>query len=169
MSAQTAYLGLGSNLGDRLGALQSALRGLARIDGLEVRAVSAAYETSPVGPVPQGDFLNAVAEVRTGLDPPSLLLALLQVERDHGRQRRERWGPRSLDLDLLLWGQVRFEAPGLVVPHPHLTERRFVLEPLLELAPDLVHPVSGQPLASYLARLGSQERVRRAAALLPHT
>lgn len=165
MCVETAYIGLGSNLGDRLAALEAALGALARLEGLDLVAVSAAYETAPVGPVAQGDYLNAVTQVRTRLKPRALLEALLQIERGHGRERRERWGPRTLDLDLLLWGRVRVAEPGLVVPHPRLTERRFVLEPLLEIAPDLVHPDGGRPLAHDLAALGEGERVRKAAAL----
>lgn len=166
--AETAYLGLGSNLGDRQAALELAVAGLARVAGIEVTSLSAAYETSPVGPVAQGPFLNAAARLRTRLTPRRLLEALLATERAQGRRRGEPWGPRTLDLDLLLFGDTCLREPGLTVPHPHLTERRFVLEPLLEIAPDLVHPQSGEPLSSCLARLPpGEEQVRRVGPLRP--
>jgi 2-amino-4-hydroxy-6-hydroxymethyldihydropteridine diphosphokinase len=161
LAAETAYIGCGANLGDRQQTLESALESLHRVGGVTLVAVSGAYETSPVGPVAQGDFLNAVAQIETSVAPRPLLEALLRVEADHGRVRQRRWGPRSLDLDLLLLGEHRVAEPGLTVPHLHLVQRRFVLEPLLELAPDLVHPVTGQPLARHLAGLSTGERVRR--------
>ena len=166
LAAERCCIGLGSNLGDRRATLESALARLQGLAGIEVTAVSSAYETSPVGPVPQADFLNAAAELRTSLEPRPLLEALLSTERDHGRRRRQRWGPRSLDLDLLLMGDRRVEEPGLTIPHPQLAFRRFVLVPLLEIAPDLVHPVSGEKLAGILAGLVTGERVRRAGRLL---
>ena len=165
MATERCYIGLGSNVGDRRGALESALARLQALAGVEVTAVSGAWETSPVGPVAQADFLNAAAELRTSLEPRPLLEALLSTERDHGRQRRQRWGPRSLDLDLLLMGGRCVDEPGLTIPHPRLASRRFVLVPLLEIAPGLVHPVSGERLADVLADLESGERVRPAGRL----
>ena len=167
MAAERCYIGLGSNIGDRRGALESALARLQSRAGIEVTAVSGAWETSPVGPVAQADFLNAAAELRAALEPRRLLEVLLSTEREHGRERRQRWGPRSLDLDLLLVGDRRLEEPGLTIPHPRLASRRFVLVPLLEIAPGLVHPVSGERLADLLAGLESGDRVRRAGRLLP--
>lgn len=166
MAAERCYIGLGSNIGDRRGALESALARLQGREGIEVTAVSSAWETSPVGPVAQADFLNAAAELKTSLAPRRLLEALLSTEREHGRERRQRRGPRSLDLDLLLVGDRRLEEPGLTIPHPCLASRLFVLVPLLEIAPDLVHPVSGERLAGVLAGLETGERVRRAGRLL---
>lgn len=165
MATERCYIGLGSNIGDRRGALESALARLQGQAAIEITAVSSAWETSPVGPVAQADFLNAAAELRTSLEPRGLLEALLAAESDHGRQRRRRWGPRSLDLDLLLVGGRRLEEPGLTIPHPRLASRRFVLVPLLEIAPGLVHPVSGERLADVLADLESGERVRPAGRL----
>ena len=165
MAAERCYIGLGSNIGDRLGALESALSRLQGHAAIEVAAVSSVYETSPVGPVAQADFLNAAAELRTSLEPRRLLETLLAAERGHGRRRRQRWGPRSLDLDLLIMGGRRLDEPGLTIPHPHLARRRFVLVPLLEIAPGLVHPVSGERLAGVLAGLETGERVRRAGRL----
>jgi 2-amino-4-hydroxy-6-hydroxymethyldihydropteridine diphosphokinase len=134
-----AYIGLGSNLGDREGNLREALALLAELG--EVRA-SSFRETEPVGVTDQPRFLNAAAEVSTDLPAHDFLDALLAIERDLGRDRsrEERWGPRTLDLDLLLYGDDVIDEPGLTVPHPRLAERRFVLEPLYELAPDLVLP-----------------------------
>ena len=130
-----AYIGLGSNLGDRKATLEAALRQLAP------RRVSEILETEPWGLAGQPRFLNAVAEIDTALPPAELLDRLLALEQDHGRVRRERWGPRTLDLDLLLYGGHVIRTEALAVPHPRLAERRFVLEGLAELCPD--EPVPG--------------------------
>ncbi len=137
-----AYVGLGSNLGDREGTLRRALALLA--ERVDVEAVSSFRETDPVGVLDQPRFVNAAARVETELTPRELLEALLAVERTLGRERRERWGPRTVDLDLLLYGGESLDEPGLTVPHPRLHERRFVLEPLAELNPGLVVPGRGQ-------------------------
>jgi 2-amino-4-hydroxy-6-hydroxymethyldihydropteridine diphosphokinase len=134
----TAYVGLGSNLGDREGLIREAaeLIGAARL--------STIIETEPWGKTDQPRFLNAVAEVETDLDPLAFLTHLLDVERRLGRERvGARWGPRTIDLDLLLFGDDVFDQPGLVVPHPRLVERGFVLEPLAELVPELGIPGIG--------------------------
>ena len=136
-----AYIGLGSNLGDREAALRGALE-LLRDD---VVAVSSFRETDPVGYLDQPRFLNAAAALETELEPRVLLERLLEVERELGRTRDgPRFGPRTIDLDLLLYGDRVVDEPGLVVPHPRLAERRFVLEPLAELDPDLVVPGLGR-------------------------
>jgi 2-amino-4-hydroxy-6-hydroxymethyldihydropteridine diphosphokinase len=137
--AATAYLALGSNLGDRLATLQRAVDLLGARPGIAVRRSSRVYETEPVGP-PQPRYLNAVIEVRTELEPRELLEACLDVETELGRVRGERWGPRTLDVDVLTYEDRRVDEPGLVVPHPRMHERAFVLVPLLELDPDLVLP-----------------------------
>jgi 2-amino-4-hydroxy-6-hydroxymethyldihydropteridine diphosphokinase len=147
-----AFVGLGANLGDREGTIRRALELLAAREGIEIVAVSALRETEPVGYVDQPSFLNGAAEVETTLRPRELLDALLDVERGLGRERGERWGPRTIDLDLLLYGDERIAEPGLTVPHPRLHERRFALEPLVELDPDLDVPGRGR-LADLLARL----------------
>jgi 2-amino-4-hydroxy-6-hydroxymethyldihydropteridine diphosphokinase len=147
-----AFVGLGANLGDREGTIRRALELLAAREGIEIVAVSALRETEPVGYVDQPSFLNGAAEVETTLRPRQLLDALLDVERGLGRERGERWGPRTIDLDLLLYGDERIAEPGLTVPHPRLHERRFALEPLVELDPDLDVPGRGR-LADLLARL----------------
>lgn len=134
-----AYVGLGSNLGDREGTIRAAL---AALPG--VVAISELRETAPVGLVDQPPFLNGAAALETELTPPELLAVLLDVERELGRERRERWGPRTIDLDLLLYGDESVSEPGLTVPHPRLHERRFALEPLLELDQDLTIPGRGR-------------------------
>ena len=142
-----AYVGLGSNLGEREATLWKALEGLGATERIEVVAVSSFRETDPVGVVDQPRFVNAAAALETSLPPRELLERLLDVERSLGRDRavEERWGPRTVDLDLLLYGGESIDEPGLEVPHPRLTERAFVLEPLLELDPNLRLP-DGRPL-----------------------
>jgi len=142
-----AYVGVGANLGDREATIRAAL---AALPG--VVAVSELRETAPVGVVDQPPFLNGAAALETELSPRELLDALLEVERRLGRERRERWGPRTIDLDLLLHGDDVVDEPGLTVPHPRLHERRFALEPLLDLDPDLVVPGRGRVI-DLLARL----------------
>ena len=129
-----AYIGLGSNLGDRRTVIARA------VDRLRPRRVSSVVETEPWGVTDQPRFLNAVAEIETDLAPAALLDRLLDLERELGRVRTERWGPRILDLDLLLYGERRESSPSLTIPHPRLHERLFVLEGLAELCPDLRVP-----------------------------
>jgi 2-amino-4-hydroxy-6-hydroxymethyldihydropteridine diphosphokinase len=149
-----AYVGLGSNLGDREQTLLGALDALGSDEGVEVVAVSTLIETDPVGFVDQPRFLNGVAAVETALGPHDLLALLLDVERRFGRRREAvpAQGPRTLDLDLLLYGDAELDEPGLQVPHPRLHERAFVLEPLAELAPGLEIPGLG-PVAALVAEL----------------
>jgi 2-amino-4-hydroxy-6-hydroxymethyldihydropteridine diphosphokinase len=144
-----AYIGLGSNLGDRLEYLQAALAALSA-RGLEPVGVSSVYESDALGP-PQPDYLNAVVSVSTSLSARELLEALNAIEAELGRQHRQRWGPREIDLDLLLYGDEMLEEDGLTVPHPEMTKRSFVLMPLLEIAPGLDLP-SGEPAAAFLER-----------------
>ena len=150
-----AYVGIGSNLGDREEIVRRALELLGEADGVEVVAVSTLRETEPWGPVAQPPFLNGAAALETRLGPEALLAILLSVEQTLGRRRdgaAERWGPRTLDLDLLLDGDRTLDLPGLTVPHPRLHERRFALEPLAELAPDADVPGRGT-VAELLAAL----------------
>jgi 2-amino-4-hydroxy-6-hydroxymethyldihydropteridine diphosphokinase len=149
-----AAIGLGSNLGDRRGLLAGAVRRLGAAG--PVVAVSSLFETAPVGGPEQGPFLNAVAVVETSLEPRALLDLCLGAEREAGRERRVRWGPRSLDLDLLLYGCETVDEPGLRVPHPRLAARRFALEPLVEAWPEAALP-DGTPVASLLAAVADQE------------
>jgi 2-amino-4-hydroxy-6-hydroxymethyldihydropteridine diphosphokinase len=158
---RVAYVGLGSNLGERRGHLEAALAALRATPGISEVRVSSLYETEPVGP-PQGRYLNAAARLRTGLPARRLLERLQAIERAAGRVRGpERNGPRSLDLDLLLYGDSRIREPDLVVPHPRLCERAFALEPLAELAPDLRHPDSGLRIDELARRVRDPGAVRR--------
>jgi len=140
-----AYVALGANLGDREGTIRAALAALDGTPGVEVAAVSTLIETDPVGYVDQPRFLNGAAAIETSLPPRALLDLLLAVERRFGRARAgvPPQGPRTLDLDLLLYGTARLDEPGLRIPHPRLHERRFVLEPLAELDPSLEVPGKG--------------------------
>jgi 2-amino-4-hydroxy-6-hydroxymethyldihydropteridine diphosphokinase len=150
-----AYVGLGANLGDREAMLRSALDHLASEPGVRVVAVSPFRDTAPVGIVDQPRFLNAAAAVETELAARDLLDRLLAIERRLGRTRNgPRFGPRTIDLDLLLYGEEQIDEPGLEVPHPRLHERLFALEPLVDLDPGLVVPGRG-PLAALTAGLQS--------------
>jgi len=159
------YLGLGSNVGDREAHLRAAIE-LLRERGVEVEAVSSAYETEPVGEVlDQPDFLNAAIRVRTDLEPGALLDLCKAVEAARGRALdAPRHSPRSLDVDLLLLGDLELGSDRLTLPHPEVTSRRFVLAPLLELDPDLTLP-DGTRLADALASLGPGQRAERVSAL----
>jgi 2-amino-4-hydroxy-6-hydroxymethyldihydropteridine diphosphokinase len=145
--AVLAYIGLGSNLGDRRAMIDGAL------ERLRPRRVSAVVETDPWGRVDQPRFLNAVAEIETDLEPGALLDRLLGVERDLGRVRDEKWGPRTIDLDLLLYGDRRVSSESLSVPHPRLHERRFVLEGLAELCPERRVPGLDRTVRELLERV----------------
>jgi 2-amino-4-hydroxy-6-hydroxymethyldihydropteridine diphosphokinase len=160
-----AYLGLGSNVGDREANMRAALEALER-HGVEIDAVSSLYETEPVGEIlDQPDFLNAVARVRTTLGPEDLLDVCKAIEAEEGRMfAAPRHGPRPLDLDVLLLGDLEVSTERLEIPHPELTARRFVLVPLLELDPKLTLP-DGTPLADALEGLGPGQRVERVGAL----
>jgi 2-amino-4-hydroxy-6-hydroxymethyldihydropteridine diphosphokinase len=153
--AATIYLSLGANLGDRLANLRLALTRLQTLARLE--EVSSLYETQPQGVSDQPLFLNAVCRVSTGLEPQALLRFLKNVERETGRQPGgERWGPRPIDLDILLYDDRVLDAPELTVPHPRLAERAFVLVPLCELAPELRHPLLGKTMKELLASVGKK-------------
>ena len=138
--AETAFLGLGSNLGDRVATLQAAVELLSAEPEIEVVSSSRVWESDPLGGPTQPDFLNAVLRIETSLTPRDLLLVCHQVEAELGRVRDVRWGPRTVDVDLLLYGVEVVDEPELTVPHPRMNERAFVLLPLLELDPDAVSP-----------------------------
>lgn len=139
-SPSVCYLGLGANLGEREKNLTEALKRLAHIPGLSVNKTSSVYETAPVGVTDQPPFLNMVVELTVTLTPRELLEACQAIERDLGRVRTRRWGPRPVDLDLLLWEDRTLHTPELELPHPRLLKRQFVLVPLAEIAPDLILP-----------------------------
>jgi len=147
-----AFVGIGSNLGDREEHLRRAVELLAAEDAISVLASSQVRETEPVGPVAQGPFLNGAVQVETELAPRELLERLLAIEERLGRVRRERFGPRTIDLDLLVYEDAVVDEPGLTLPHPLLHERRFALEPLAELAPDLEIPGRGS-VSALLSKL----------------
>ncbi len=157
-----AYLGLGANLGDREAALAAALRGLHRPPDMEVLRCSSLYETAPVGVTDQPPFLNAVAEVRTLLSPSALLARVLALETELGRRRTIRWGPRVIDIDILLFADGAYDGPGLTIPHPRLAERAFALAPLTELAPLARFPggETAQKKWSQLAKSGNNLDIR---------
>jgi 2-amino-4-hydroxy-6-hydroxymethyldihydropteridine diphosphokinase len=158
-SAIRAYIAIGSNVtserGDPRSHVEAAFDELGRLDGTRLFARSSILRTSPVGPQDQDDYLNAVAGVDTVLSPRELLDGLLAIERMHGRDRDQerRWGPRTLDLDLILYGSERIEEQGLSVPHPRMHERLFVLEPLEEVAPDLLVPGIGKTVGELVRQL----------------
>lgn len=182
---ERAYIGVGSNLGDRLGHCVAAVHALNRLDGTKVMGVSAWYETEPVGqfeqpvllpsvptskhpsgqlssaPMAQSWFLNGVVGVETQLEPRALLDACIAIERERGRERQGPKGPRTLDLDLLLYGDRVLNEPGLTVPHPRLAERAFVLIPLSDIAGKTVHPGLNVTIAALRARLEDHHIVRR--------
>ncbi|RMH29930.1 MAG: 2-amino-4-hydroxy-6-hydroxymethyldihydropteridine diphosphokinase [Planctomycetota bacterium] len=151
-----AVIGIGSNLGHRHATIHAAVRDLARVPGVRVRRLSPIIETDPVGPPEQGPYLNAVVLVQPALEPRALLDAMLTIERSHGRDRarEQRWGPRTLDLDLLTFGDRIIDEPGLTVPHPRIAERAFVLRPLEFVAPRLpIFTPDGLRTVSSLARM----------------
>ncbi len=137
-----AYIAIGSNLGDRLGYIESAIELLNQLEKIEVICVSTMIETAPIGPGDQGNYLNGAIQIRTELSARALLDELLKIELECGRMRSpdQQWGARTLDLDLLVYHDQVLDEPGLQVPHPRMHTRRFVLEPLCEIAPDLMIP-----------------------------
>jgi 2-amino-4-hydroxy-6-hydroxymethyldihydropteridine diphosphokinase len=159
MSSSVALIGLGSNVGDREATLKGAIAALGNSPGVVVRSVSSFHETEPIGgPAGQGMFLNAAAVLDTTLDPLELLKILQAIEARFGRVRTVHWGERTLDLDLLLFGDQVIETPELSVPHPRFTTRRFVLEPLAEVAPTAVDPVTKRTIAEILRELNQGPR-----------
>jgi 2-amino-4-hydroxy-6-hydroxymethyldihydropteridine diphosphokinase len=165
----TLYVGLGSNQGDREAHLVSALEALSRIDAVAVLRCSSLFESAPVGP-PQPRYLNAVVALECALPPLRLLCILKQIEKDLGRRPGgPRWGPRPIDLDILLWEGEIVAEPTLQVPHLELHKRRFALEPLVELAPHAEHPVLGMTMAELLTQLDPQDVQRHLATQWPET
>jgi 2-amino-4-hydroxy-6-hydroxymethyldihydropteridine diphosphokinase len=163
---ERVHIGLGSNLGDRERYLLLAAQALSRVDAVSVLRHSAVYETEAVGPI-QPNYLNAVVETDCGLAPARLLTILKQIEVDLGRTPGTPWGPRIIDLDILLWGERIVAEPSLNIPHPELHRRRFALQPLSELVPDAVHPALHKTILQLLERAPRQELSRHVGSLWP--
>ena len=159
MKTYRAFLGLGSNLGEREKFLNQAVRELTLVRETKVVWASSVYETDPVGKTDQPKFLNAAVEIETGLDPKQLYAEAKAIEHRIGRTKTERWGPREIDIDVLLYDGVVSSDADVTVPHPEMERRRFVLVPLKELAPDLVHPINGMTMEELLAACKDAGRV----------
>lgn len=152
---QRAYLGLGTNLGDRLGYLRAALRALREMTGVALVRWSRVVESEPWGITEQPRFLNMVAEIATGMEPHDLAAWLREVENRVGRRRRQQWGPREIDIDILIYDDVSIDTETLTVPHPRMMERAFVVVPLAEIAPDAILP-DGRTAAAHAAERGEE-------------
>jgi 2-amino-4-hydroxy-6-hydroxymethyldihydropteridine diphosphokinase len=154
-----AYIGIGGNIGDPSAQCREAIRKLDETDGIKVLRTSSFYRTEPIGVVDQDWFINAVSEIRTMVAPRQLLTVLKDIEKWIGRKEGPRWGPRVIDLDILLYGQRIIDEEGLNIPHPEMHKRRFVLEPLCEIASYVIHPmynISAQGLLSRLPQGGNK-------------
>jgi len=156
----TVFLSLGSNLGDRLGNLRRAVKRLKESDEIEVEEISPVYETEPVGSQDQGWFLNLVLRVQTSLEPLALLEQLLSVEDGMGRSREKKRGPRNIDLDILLFDDRVVKSERLTIPHPRMHERKFVLVPLTQIAPELLHPRLQKSVEELLTLCRDESEVR---------
>ena len=155
----SVYIGFGSNIGDRLARIQNAIRALSETEGITLQKISSVYQTEPVGYETQAQFLNGVAAIQTDLPPLSLLHILKDIETAVGRRQRIRWGPREIDLDILIYGDLCLQTEKLIIPHPEMHRRRFVLAPLAEIAPNLVHPVFQETVQSLLEHLEDDKSV----------
>ncbi len=155
-----AYIGFGSNVGDRLSHIRQALDCLSGEECTSVVQFSSIYETQPVGNDEQGWFLNGVVKVETDLLPQKLLATLQDIEVQIGRQQRMRWGPREIDLDILIYDLFCVNSPRLTIPHPEMHQRRFVLEPFAEIAPDVIHPIFQERIDALLRRATTWAIVR---------
>lgn len=160
--ANTAYLGIGTNIGNRLKWIEQAIESLQATEGINVSRISKVYETSPVDYLDQPDFYNLVCEIQTDLTPLQLLYQVQQIEQKLKRVRKIRFGPRTIDIDILLYDEQIIQKPELTIPHPRMQNRAFVLIPLFELAPSMVIPSIQQPIAALLEQLPTDQIVRKA-------
>lgn len=163
-----AYIGIGSNVGDKLRQCQEALSEILRIDRHRLLAQSSYYKTQPLGYSTQDWFVNSVIKIETGLDAQELLQSLKGIELGLGRQETFRWGPRTIDLDLLFYDEEELESEELQLPHPHLHKRQFVLVPLSEIDPHLIHPVLRRTIREILDQMEEDQGVERLPSPEPH-
>ncbi|MDH6100807.1 2-amino-4-hydroxy-6-hydroxymethyldihydropteridine diphosphokinase [Anabaenopsis sp. FSS-46] len=146
-------IALGSNIGESQAILEGAIKSLEKIPGVTIKAISSWYKTAPVGGPEQPDYLNGCAILEVQLTPEQLLKTLQEIEQEFGRVRKERWGPRTLDLDVILFNDLILETPDLQIPHPRMRERAFVLVPLAEIAPEWIEPVTKETISQLLEHL----------------
>lgn len=158
--SQRAYIGIGSNLDSPRENCEKAIRMIHSHPQCELTATSSFYETEPVGIMNQDWFINAAVEIETGLEPLNLLNFLLSIEKDMGRIRGEKWGPRRIDLDILFYGNCIMNCPQLDIPHPEITRRRFVLAPLAEIAGQYIHPAANKSVTTLLAELRDDKEIK---------
>lgn len=161
MTSHVAYIGIGSNMENPLEQCRKAIGQIAAHPHISITARSSFYETEPVGLANQDWFVNAVVEIRTSLDPRNLLTTLLQIERQMGRVRREKWGPRLIDLDVLFYDDLIVETNNLKIPHPEIPGRRFILAPMDEIAGAYTHPTLKKTMGDLLASLPENPKARR--------
>lgn len=161
MDGIICYIGIGSNLGDSLKNCRDAVDAISRTTGIDLEAVSSFYKTEPVGIEAQNYFVNAVVEIKTALSPESLLQVLQNIENSMGRKKEVKGGPRIIDLDLLFYGQDVVNENGLIIPHPEIHKRRFVLEPLCEIASYFIHPSFGVSIRGLKERLSDKKVVEK--------
>ncbi len=159
MISENIFLGLGSNVGDRLVNLESAIKKIAQLLGTTVSVCSSVYESAPVGYLDQNDFLNMVARISTKFSPQQFFKNLQKIEHDLGRTKKNRWGPRTIDIDILFWGDTVITTNRLKIPHPEVENRKFVLLPLSEIAPDFLMPPKGCRIIEILENIAGPNNI----------
>ncbi len=158
-SLTRTFIGFGSNVGDRFSYIDRALDELRAEGRLWIESISSIYQTAAIGLLDQPNFLNGVIRVKTSVFPLDLLRILKRIEVQVGRQHRQRWGPREIDLDILIYGNLILDHPQLTIPHPEMVNRQFVLQPLVEIQPDLIHPLRNQTVHKLLCHLVMEEKM----------